>query len=91
MEIIIYILQPSQPGPSSLPSHIHLIFSPPFWHSCFIHEPLVPHPSTFEVETAIAKLKRNKSPGSDQILAELIYAGGEILCSKINALINSIW
>jgi hypothetical protein len=27
-------------------------------------------------------LKRYKSPGSDQIPAELIQAGGEILCSK---------
>jgi hypothetical protein len=37
----------------------------------------------YEVEIAIAKLKRFKSPGSDQIPAELIQAGGEILCSKI--------
>jgi hypothetical protein len=31
-----------------------------------------------EVEIAIAKLRRYKSPGSDQIPAELIQAGGEI-------------
>jgi hypothetical protein len=36
-------------------------------------------------------LKSYKSPGSDQIPAELIKAGGEILCSKIHKLINSIW
>jgi hypothetical protein len=36
-------------------------------------------------------LKRYKSPGSDKIPAELIQAGGEILCSKIHKLINSIW
>jgi hypothetical protein len=35
-------------------------------------EPLVPGPSRLEVEIAIAKLKKCKSPGSDQILAELI-------------------
>jgi hypothetical protein len=35
-------------------------------------EPLVLDPRPFEVEIAIAKLKMNKSPGSDQILAELI-------------------
>jgi hypothetical protein len=29
--------------------------------------------------------------GSDQILAELIQAGGEILVSAIHKLINSIW
>jgi hypothetical protein len=31
-----------------------------------------PDPNPFEVEIAIAKLKRYKSPGSDQIPAELI-------------------
>jgi hypothetical protein len=36
-------------------------------------------------------LKRYKSPGSDQIPAELIQAGGEILRSKIYNLITSIW
>jgi hypothetical protein len=33
---------------------------------------------------ATEKLKRNKSPGTDQILAELIKAGGKTLCSEIN-------
>jgi hypothetical protein len=54
-------------------------------------EPLVPGPSRLEVEIAIAKLKRYKSPGSDQIPAELIQAGGEILLSEIHRLINSVW
>jgi hypothetical protein len=36
-------------------------------------------------------LKKYKSPGSDQILAELIQAAGEILLSVIHKLINSIW
>jgi hypothetical protein len=35
-------------------------------------EPLVPEPSSFEVEIATEKLKRYKSPGIDQIQAELI-------------------
>jgi hypothetical protein len=39
-------------------------------------EPLVPEPSSAEVETVIEKLKRYKSPGIDQILAKLIHAGG---------------
>jgi hypothetical protein len=38
---------------------------------------------------SIAKLKRFKSPGSDEIPAELIQAGGEILRPKIHELI--IW
>jgi hypothetical protein len=51
-------------------------------------EPLVPGPSRLEVEFAIAKLKKYKSPGSDQIPAELIQAGAEILLSAIkNSLI----
>jgi hypothetical protein len=36
-------------------------------------------------------LKKYKLPGSDQIPAELIQAGGETLMSAIHGLINSIW
>jgi hypothetical protein len=43
------------------------------------------------VEIAIAKLKKSKSPGSDQIPAELIQEGGKILLSAIHKLINSVW
>jgi len=39
-------------------------------------EPLVPEPSASEVELAIDKLKSHKSPGIDQIPAEMIKAGG---------------
>jgi hypothetical protein len=44
-------------------------------------EPLIPDPSPFEVEIDIAKFKRYKSPDSDQILVELIQAGGALLHS----------
>jgi hypothetical protein len=54
-------------------------------------EPLVLEPSAFQVEMAIGKLKRYKSPGIDQIPAELIKAGGSRICSEIHKLINSIW
>jgi hypothetical protein len=54
-------------------------------------ELLVPGPSRLGVEIAIAKLKKYKSPGSDQIPAELIQAGGEMLLSAIHKLINSIY
>jgi hypothetical protein len=36
-------------------------------------------------------LKKYKSPGNDQIPAELIQAQGEILLSVIYKLINSVW
>jgi hypothetical protein len=36
----------------------------------------VPEPSAAEFEVAIRNLKRYKVPGSDQIGAELIQAGG---------------
>jgi hypothetical protein len=54
-------------------------------------EPFVPEPSTSEVEIAIGKLKRYKSPGVDQIPAELIQAGGETLHSEIHKLTKLIW
>ena len=38
-------------------------------------EPLEPAPSAFEVEVATGQLKRHKSPGIDQILAQMIEAG----------------
>jgi hypothetical protein len=40
---------------------------------------------------AIEKLKSHKSPGIDQIPAELIKAGGRITWSEIHKLIISIW
>jgi hypothetical protein len=53
-------------------------------------EPLVPEPSSFKVKVAIEKLKRFKSPGTDKLPAELIHAGGNILCSEIYKLINCL-
>jgi hypothetical protein len=54
-------------------------------------EAFVPEPSASEVEVAIGKLKRYKSPGVDQIPAELIQAGGQTLCSEVHKLIKLIW
>jgi hypothetical protein len=41
-------------------------------------EPFVPEPSAAEVYFANRKMKRYKAPGSNQIPAELILAGGNI-------------
>jgi hypothetical protein len=46
-------------------------------------EPLVPGPNHLEAEISIEKLKKYKSPGSDQIPAELYQTGGETLLSVI--------
>ena len=54
-------------------------------------EPLVPEPSAFEVELAIEKLKSHKSPGIDQIPAELIKEGCRIIPYQIHKPIVSIW
>jgi hypothetical protein len=54
-------------------------------------EPLVPEPSLIEVEIAVGKLRRYKSPGTDQIPTELIKAEGETLYSEIHKLICCIW
>jgi len=54
-------------------------------------EPLVPEPSAFEVGMATEKLNRRRSPGIDQIPAEMIKAGGRTIHSEIHTLINSIW
>jgi hypothetical protein len=43
--------------------------------------------SPSEVEIAIAKLKKSKLPGSDQIAAELIDTGGETLLRFTDSLI----
>jgi hypothetical protein len=53
-------------------------------------EPLVPEPSSSEVKIATEKLKRYKSPGTDQIPAELIQAvGGEHYVLRSTNLLNA--
>ena len=53
-------------------------------------KPLVPEPSAFKVDLAIGKLKNHKSPGIDEIPAELFKAGGGTICGEIHKLITSI-
>jgi hypothetical protein len=54
-------------------------------------EPLVPKQSAVEVELVFEKLKSHKSPGIDQIPAELIKAGGSTIRGAIYKLIIAIW
>jgi hypothetical protein len=43
------------------------------------------------VQFLISKFKKYNLPGSGQIVAELIQAGGETLLSQIHNLIDYIW
>jgi hypothetical protein len=54
-------------------------------------ELLVPEPSVSEIELTIEKLKSHKSPGIDQIPAELIKTGDRTISCEIHKLIISIW
>jgi len=56
-----------------------------------IAEPRVPEPNVSEIELAIEKLKSHKSPGTDQIPAEVIKAGGKTIHCEIHKLTISIW
>ena len=49
-------------------------------------EPLVPEPSAFEVELANGKLKSHKSPGNDQIPADLWRGVEQFAVRSINLL-----
>jgi len=54
-------------------------------------EPLVSEPRAFEVEMVLKKLKKQRSPGIDQIQAELFKAGSRTLNSEIHKVFHSIW
>ena len=48
-------------------------------------------PSVFEFEMSTEKLKRHKSPGIDQIPAELTKVGSRTIRTEIHTLVNSLW
>ena len=54
-------------------------------------EPLVNEPRASAVELAIEKLKSHKSPGIDQIPAEMIKAGSRTFRCAIHTLNIPIW
>ena len=51
----------------------------------------MPEPSAFEVELAIKKLKSHKSPGIDQIPAELIKEGGRTIRYQLLKKDSAVW
>jgi hypothetical protein len=54
-------------------------------------ELLVPEPIAIEVELAIEEMKSHKSPGTDQIPAELIKAGSRTIRCEMHTHFISIW
>jgi hypothetical protein len=54
-------------------------------------EPLVSEPSPVDEEISVAKMKKYKSQGCDQIPTELIQEDGEILHPQIHKIIIFIW
>jgi hypothetical protein len=52
-------------------------------------ESTVSEPSAFD-QVAVEKIKSNKSPGTDQIPAELFKVGGKIIRCEIHKLIISV-
>ena len=70
---------------------MYMVFSYVSQTEIYTAEPLVPEPSASEAEMAIKSLNRYKSPCIDKIPAELIKAGGRMICSQIHKLIYSVW
>jgi len=54
-------------------------------------DPLVREQNVFECEMAAKKLKWHKSPGTDQIPAQLITERGGKIHSEIHNFVHSIW
>jgi hypothetical protein len=54
-------------------------------------KPLVPESSYFEVEIAILEVKGYKSPGVNQVSAEMIQAKSNALRSDIHRRFNFVW
>lgn len=48
-------------------------------------------PTAQEVRAAIKSLKNGKAPGADNVTAESIKAGGEVLFKRLHSLIQLIW
>lgn len=54
-------------------------------------EPYISSPSRSEINAAINKLKNNKAPGENHIVAELVKNSGEAVKNEMWKLINIIW
>lgn len=51
----------------------------------------IKEPSKEEVKEALKSLKRNEAPGEDEISADILKAGGDLVINQIHKLIIQVW